>query len=385
MSKNKINRVALVVLDSVGIGYADDADEYGDLGANTLGHIGDAVGLNLPNMARLGLGNLAPIGGVPRNLNPEGAFGIAKEVSKGKDTTTGHWEIAGEILEEAFPTYLDGFPEEIINEFSKRTGRGVIGNKVASGTAIIDELGDEHVATGNLIVYTSADSVFQIAAHEEIVPLDELYRYCEIAREMLQVGRVIARPFIGADGAYSRTANRHDYALEPGDNMLSRLKAAGQDVCAVGKISDIFAGKGITQSIRTKNNMEGVDATLKFLGEGNKGLIFTNLVDFDMHFGHRRDVWGYKRCLEEFDVRLPEILDALRDDDLLIITADHGNDPIFKGTDHTREHIPILLAGKHVDPVRIGFRQSFKDIADTIEELLMGVESEGSFAKTAIR
>ncbi|MCG8476482.1 MAG: phosphopentomutase [Cytophagales bacterium] len=378
--KKNIDRVILIVLDSVGIGFSDDANEYGDLGANTLGHIGDAVGLHMPNMARLGLGNLANIGGIPRNMKPEGAFGIAKEVSKGKDTTTGHWEIAGQILEEPFPTYLNGFPKEIIDEFEEKTGRKTIGNKVASGTAIIEELGDQHVASGDLIVYTSADSVFQIAAHEEIVPLEELYRYCEIAREMLNVGRVIARPFIGESGAYTRTSNRHDYALEPADNMMSRLKEAGQDVCAVGKISDIFAGKGVTESRRTKDNMEGVDTTIDFIKESNKGLIFTNLVDFDMLFGHRRDVWGYKNALEEFDARLPEILETMRENDLLIITADHGNDPIFKGTDHTREHIPIVVAGNHVKPGRIGFRNSFKDIADTVEDILMEKESEGSFA-----
>ncbi|WP_053405300.1 phosphopentomutase [Persicobacter sp. CCB-QB2] len=375
-----INRIVLIVLDSVGVGFAADADEFGDLGANTVGHIADAVGLNVPNMERLGLGHLGNFKGITAVDYPEGAFGKAKEVSKGKDTTTGHWEIAGQILEQAFPTYPNGFPKEIIEEFESKTGRKTIGNKVASGTEIIMELGDFHVASGDLIVYTSADSVFQIAAHEEIVPLEDLYRYCEIAREMLDVGRVIARPFIGKSGAYQRTSGRHDYALEPADNMMSRLQAAGQDVRAVGKISDIFAGKGVTHTVSTKDNQEGIDRTLEWIKEDFQGLIFTNLVDFDMHFGHRRDVHGYKNCLEEWDARIPELLEAMREDDLLIITADHGNDPIFKGTDHTREHIPILVAGRKVDAVDIGFRQTFKDIADTIEHVLMGEEKSGSFA-----
>ncbi|MEH0156068.1 phosphopentomutase [Limibacter armeniacum] len=377
---SKINRIALIVLDSVGIGFAEDAADYDDLGANTLGHISVAAGLSVPNMAALGLGNIAKLKTVLPAQIPTGAYGKAKEVSKGKDTTTGHWEIAGQVLEQAFPTYPDGFPESIIKEFEQKTGRGTIGNKVASGTAIIQELGDEHVKTGSLIVYTSADSVFQIAAHEEVVPLEELYRYCQIAREMTDVGRVIARPFVGESGAYVRTSNRHDYSLQPDHTVLDDLKAAGQEVMGVGKISDIFDGKGITQSTRTKNNMEGVDATINYLKQDNKGLIFTNLVDFDMHFGHRRDVIGYRDALEEFDARLPELLAAMKEDDLMIITADHGNDPIFKGTDHTREHIPIIVAGPKVKPVDIGFRQSFKDIADTVGELLLGEKKAGSFA-----
>ncbi|GAA4821187.1 phosphopentomutase [Algivirga pacifica] len=380
----KINRVALIVLDSVGIGFAEDAADYGDLGANTLGHICDAVGLHVPHMASLGLGHIAILKGINPPGIAKGAYGKAIEVSKGKDTTTGHWEIAGQILHKPFPTYPDGFPAEILEPFEKATGRGTLGNKVASGTAIIDELGEEHMKTGKLIIYTSADSVFQIAAHEEVVPIEELYRYCEIARKMTDVGRVIARPFVGTPGNFSRTSNRHDYSLSPEHTILDDLKDAGQDVIGVGKISDIFNGKGITHSTRTKSNEEGIDITIQRLKEDSKGLIFTNLVDFDMLFGHRRDVVGYKNALEYFDQRLPEILSAMKDDDLLLITADHGNDPIFKGTDHTREHVPILIAGKHVNPVSIGVRRSFKDIADTIGELLLDKKAEGSFAKKII-
>ncbi|PWJ39960.1 phosphopentomutase [Sediminitomix flava] len=380
-----IDRVILVVLDSVGIGFSADADEYGDLGANTLGHIADAVGLDVPNMHKMGLGNIAPIKGLNPLKQTTAAYGMAKEVSKGKDTTTGHWEIAGLTLTEPFPTYPNGFPKEIMDEFEQKTGRGTIGNKVASGTAIIDELGDAHVETGKLIIYTSADSVFQIAAHEEIVPIDELYRYCEIAREMLNVGRVIARPFIGESGNYTRTPNRHDYSLEPiGETMMDRIKSANQSVMAVGKISDIFGGRGFTDSVRTKDNQEGIDRTIEYINTDKKGLIFTNLVDFDMHFGHRRDVKGYRQCLEEFDQRLPEITSAMKENDMLIITADHGNDPIFKGTDHTREHIPILVYGKNIKAEDIGFRNSFTDIAATIEDVLLNKSAENSFTKAII-
>ncbi|WP_281614188.1 phosphopentomutase [Flammeovirga sp. SubArs3] len=378
-------RVVLVVLDSVGIGFSADADEYGDRGANTLGHIADSAGLDIPNMHRMGIGNIAPLYGIPPLGTTSAAYGMAKEVSKGKDTTTGHWEIAGQILEEPFPTYPNGFSEDIMKAFEEATGKGTIGNKVASGTAIINELGDEHVATGKLIIYTSADSVFQIAAHEDIVPLEDLYKYCEIARKQLKVGRVIARPFVGADGNYTRTANRHDYSLEPSDNMLTRIKSAGKDSIGVGKIFDIYAGKGFTDHVYTKSNTEGIDKTIEYLQQDNNGLIFTNLVDFDMLFGHRRDLIGYRDALEYFDQRLPEITSAMGDDDVLIITADHGNDPIFKGTDHTREHIPILVYGKKVKPVNIGFRSTFADIGTTIEELLLGeAPSTGSFASMIV-
>ncbi|MDR6241627.1 phosphopentomutase [Aureibacter tunicatorum] len=380
----KIDRITLIVLDSVGIGAAHDAADYGDLGANTLGHIGEAAGLSLPNLASLGLGNLAELNGVSKTLSPKGAYGIAVEKSKGKDTTTGHWEIAGQILEEPFPTYPNGFPAEIIQEFEQKTGRKVIGNKVASGTEIILELGDKHVSSGGLIVYTSADSVFQIAAHENVVPIEQLYEYCQIARDMLSVGRVIARPFIGESGSYTRTSNRHDYSLEPEDNMLTKLKSSGKDVIAVGKIFDIYAGKGFTEHVYTKSNEDGIDKTLSYLKQSNQGLIFTNLVDFDMLFGHRRDVLGYKKALEYFDERLPEILSQLKETDLLIITADHGNDPIFKGTDHTRENVPIICFSQNIKPGHIGIRSSFTDISSTILELLLNESSENSFAKKII-
>ncbi|MTI32329.1 phosphopentomutase [Xanthovirga aplysinae] len=381
----QINRVILLVLDSVGIGFSEDAIDFDDLGANTLGHIADAVGLQVPNMERLGLGNIAPLKGIRPTENPQGAFGMAKEQSKGKDSTTGHWEIAGQILDEPFPVYPNGFPKEIISEFEAKCERKTLGNKVASGTAIIQELGEEHVHSGNLIVYTSADSVFQIAAHEEVVPIKELYRYCQIARDMLKVGRVIARPFVGEKGDYTRTANRRDFSLEPGENILSKLHEAGQEVISVGKIYDLFAGKAISQYKKTASNDEGVKETLAFIKEESKGLIFINLVDFDTLYGHRRDVLGYKNALERFDQQLPDLMAALKDDDLLIITADHGNDPIFKGTDHTREHVPILVAGKKVKPIDLGLRHSFQDIGATVEEILLGNSIKGSFAQQILK
>ncbi|MGM0508008.1 MAG: phosphopentomutase [Fusobacteriota bacterium] len=377
-----INRVTLIVLDSAGVGALPDADKYGDIGSNTIGHIGDKLGLDLPNMEKMGLGNIIDIGGVKKVSNPTALYGKAAEKSKGKDTTTGHWEIAGIILDEPFPTYPNGFPEEIINEFKKKTGKGVLGNKVASGTVIINELGDKHVETGDLIVYTSADSVFQIAAHEEVVPVKKLYEYCEIAREMLDVGRVIARPFIGKNGDYTRTANRHDYSIEPtSKTMMDKIVENNLDVLAVGKIRDIFAGHGVTDYVKTKNNMDGVDKTLEYMKSKKDGLIFSNLVDFDMLYGHRRNVRGYKESLENFDKRLPEILDAMRDDEVLIITADHGCDPTFKGTDHTREYIPILAYGKNIGSGDIGKRDSFSDISETIEYLLLEKKTDKSFIK----
>lgn len=380
---SKINRVALIVLDSAGVGALPDAKEYGDEGANTFGNLAKAAGgLSLPNMEKMGLGNIIDIQGVKPTKDLESvAYGKAAEASSGKDTTIGHWEIAGIIKKDPFPTYPNGFPQEIVNEFEEKTGRKMIGNCVASGTQIIAELGDKHVETGALIVYTSADSVFQIAAHEEIVSVEELYRYCEIAREMLSVGRVIARPFIGKSGEYTRTSNRHDYSMEPeGVTVLDKLKEAGQDVLGVGKIYDIFAGRGVTDYVRSKSNMDGVDKTLDYLKQDNKGLIFTNLVDFDMSFGHRRDVQGYKQALEEFDARIPEIISCMKEDDLLILTADHGCDPTHSGTDHTREFIPILAYGKNINTSDLGQRDAFADIASTIEELLLGVSSKGSFA-----
>jgi len=378
----KINRVTIIVLDSAGIGALPDAELYGDSGVNTLAHIAEKCnGINLPNMQKLGLGNLCSIQGVaPVELNKcTGSFGIAAELSKGKDTTIGHWEIAGVITEEALPTYPDGFPDEIIESFEAACGYQTIGNIVASGTEIINRFGDEHVQTRKLIVYTSADSVFQIAAHEEVVPLPELYRICEIARVQLKVGRIIARPFVGSNGNYTRTANRHDYSLVPPSNLLNRLQDNGLSVIGVGKIYDIFAGSGVTESVRTQDNMQGVDRTIEYLKKDNRGLIFSNLVDFDMKFGHRRDASGYKQALEEFDTRLPEIFSSMQDDDLLIITADHGCDPTHSGTDHTREYIPLLCYGRNLPVKNLGIRQSFADIAATVENLLLGKESENSF------
>lgn len=371
------DRVILVVLDSVGIGELPDAKKYGDVGSNTLGNISKKLGgLNLPNLEKLGLGNIDGITEIKKVDSPIGAYGRSAELSDGKDTTTGHWEIAGIIVENAFPSYPEGFPDDIIKEFESKTGRKVIGNKPSSGTEILVELGEEHMKTGNVIVYTSADSVFQIAAHEEIVPIDELYKMCEIAREMLvgehAVGRVIARPFIGEPGNFTRTSNRHDYSLNPyHETMLDKIKDKGYEVKAVGKIIDIYNGVGITDSVHTKSNMDGVDKTLEYMKGDSKGLIFTNLVDFDMKYGHRNDPEGYGRALEEFDVRLPEIIENMKDSDVLIITADHGCDPTTKGSDHSREYIPLLVYGNTIkEGVNIGTRETFTDIGQTVLDLL---------------
>ncbi|HOC29166.1 MAG TPA: phosphopentomutase [Treponemataceae bacterium] len=377
----KINRVFIIVLDSAGAGFLPDAADYGDLGANTLGHIGEAVGLTVPNMEALGLGNILPIRGVAPIQNPRGAWGKAASKSKGKDTTIGHWEIAGLVKESPLPTWPDGIPRDVVEAFEARIGRKTLANSVASGTEIIAQYGDEHVRTGFPICYTSADSVFQIAAHESVVPLDTLYEWCKIAREMLDVGRVIARPFIGESGAYQRTPNRHDYSLEPpGTTILDRLAAAGKPVIGVGKISDIFAARGISQSYPIKNNRDGMERTIALAEQEGSGLVFTNLVDFDMKYGHRRDVTGYRDALEEFDSMLPDLLGKLREDELLIITADHGCDPVFRGTDHTREYIPILAAGPAIQPCALGVRSTFADIASTVAEALLGTTDEGSFA-----
>lgn len=377
-----MRRAIILVLDSVGIGELPDADLYGDVGSNTLGNIAKvAGGLNLPNMGRLGLGNIGPIEGVSPVENPEGSFGKAAELSKGKDTVTGHWEMAGVILKTPLNTYPDGFPKEIIAEFEERIGRETLGNIVASGTEIIMDLGDEHVRTGKPIVYTSADSVFQVAAHEEVIPLEELYRYCAIAREMLvgerQVGRVIARPFVGESGNYKRTGNRKDYALNPfNKTVLEYVEESGQNVMCVGKIEDVFNRIGVTHAVHTKDNMDGVDKTLDYLDQGMEGFIFINLVDFDMHFGHRNDYEGYKNALQEFDARLPEILSKLQDDDLLIITADHGCDPTTSSTDHSREYVPILAYGRNLRKgVDIGIRKTFSDMGKTVLDHL-GIENE---------
>ena len=384
-SSADISRVFVLVLDSAGVGFLPDAGDYDDWGANTLGHIGDAVGLNVPNMEALGLGRIIPIKGVKPVENPQGAWGKAASRSKGKDTSTGHWEIAGLILNTPLPTFRSGIPLEISQKFEAKIGRKTLANTIASGTEILDEFGDEHVRTGFPIVYTSADSVFQIAAHEDVVGLDTLYEWCHIARDMLDVGRVIARPFVGTSGAWLRTSNRHDYSLlPPGTTILDRLDAAGQSVVSVGKISDIFAGRGVTESHPIKSNIDGMEATIEIAKTPGKGLVFTNLVDFDMKFGHRRDVVGYQRALQDFDAQLPILMSLLREDELLLITADHGCDPIFKGTDHTREYIPIVVAGPRVKPADLGIREGFGDIAATIAELLLKENDTGSFARTIV-
>ncbi|MBR6428983.1 MAG: phosphopentomutase [Clostridia bacterium] len=369
-------RAAIIVLDSVGIGSLPDAIEFGDAGAHTLGHVYACRGMKIPHMLQMGLGNIKG-SMLPRVMLPSAAYGRSLEVTKAKDTTSGHWEMAGFPMDVPFRTYPNGFPQEIIGEFERRTGRRVIGNEVASGTEIIQRLGDEHVRTGALIVYTSADSVFQIAAHEGVVPLEELYRYCAIAREMLVgdnlVGRVIARPFVGKDGVYTRTENRRDYALEPmGKTILDGLCERGMDVVGIGKIEDIFAHRGITTVDHTKNNPDGIEATIRFLKEGRGDFIFTNLVDTDMLYGHRNDPEGYAKALEYFDAKLPEIRRSMTRGDLLIITADHGCDPCFPGTDHTREYIPVLAAIGHGKPADLGTRSSFADIGATVYEYLTG-------------
>ena len=369
-------RIFVIVMDSVGIGEAPDAELFGDKGADTLGHIAERMnGLHMPNLEKLGLSNIREIKGVKKVNQPLGFYTKMQEASTGKDTMTGHWEIMGLNISKPFQVFPDGFPDELIKELELKTGRGIIGNKPASGTAILDELGEEHMKTGSIIVYTSADSVLQIAAHEEIVPLDELYTICKIAREMTladeyKVGRVIARPFIGEPGNFKRTTNRHDYALKPFNRtVMDELKDAGYDVLAIGKISDIFDGEGVTQSLRTISNMDGMDKLLETINQEFTGLSFLNLVDFDALFGHRRNPEGYGQALEEFDERMSEVLNQLTVNDLLIITADHGNDPVHHGTDHTREYVPLLLyskrfSGGHELPIR----QTFADIGATVAD-----------------
>jgi phosphopentomutase len=370
----RFNRICLIVLDSAGIGEMPDAADWGDAGADTLGHILASRTVDLPNFQKLGLGNIRPLEGLKAATHPIGSFGKCMLRSNGKDTTTGHWEMVGIILKEAFPTYPDGFPSSIIDGFvSEARVPGVLGNVPASGTEIIKELGEEHVRTGKPIVYTSADSVFQIAAHEEVIPLDRLYEICEIARRILdgenRVGRVIARPFLGNNASdFKRTENRHDYAVPPpAENLLSALNTAGLDVVCIGKIASIYDSVGVTEDLTAKNNAQAVDQTINALNADSRGLIFSNLVDFDMLYGHRRDTEGYARALEEFDRRLPEIFKAMRDDDLLVITADHGNDPTFPGSDHTREYAPLLVYGKSAKAgVNLGTRNSLSDIGQTI-------------------
>ena len=373
-----MNRVVWIVIDSVGIGALPDSEKFGDSGVNTIGNIvNQCKDIKIPNLRKLGIANIDGTNFMEKDECPIGAFGKCNELSQGKDTTTGHWEMTGVLVETPFKTFENGFPKEIIDEFELRTGRKVVGNKPASGTAILDEFGEHQIKTGDVIVYTSADSVFQIAANEEVIPLEELYKMCEIAREIMMgdnaVARVIARPFIGnKTGEFTRTSNRRDYSLNPFEpTVLDNIKEANLDVIGVGKIEDIFNGQGITEAINTKDNMYGVDETINYINKDNNGLIFTNLVDFDSKFGHRRNVEGYKEALEEFDARIPEIINAMKDEDILIINADHGNDPTYKGTDHTREYIPVLVYGKNIkENTNLGIRNSFADIGATVADLL---------------
>lgn len=374
---SKFNRVVLIIMDSAGVGALPDAEQYGDTGANTLGNIAQAVGgLQLPTMTKMGLGNIIPLRGVPAQETPIAAFGKLAEYSAGKDTTTGHWEIAGILLDQPFPTYPGGFPTALIAQYEQLIGRKTLGNVAASGTEIIEQLGQRHLETGYPIVYTSADSVFQIAAHEAIIPIEQLYNFCQIARDLLTgehaVGRVIARPFVGQPGSFQRTERRHDYSLVPPHaTLLDLICAKNLEVMAVGKIKDIFAQQGVSQHKPAKNNGEGLDKTLEFLSQGQAGLIFTNLVDFDMVYGHRNNAQGYATALQEFDARLPEIMACLQPTDLLMISADHGCDPTTQGTDHTREYIPLLVYGAPIKGgVNVGIRPTFADLGATVAEAL---------------
>ena len=374
---NKIKRVIWIILDSVGMGELPDADKFDDLGTDTIGHVSKKHnGLKVPNMVKIGLGNIDGIEGIEYNKEPVGCYGKMAEISNGKDTTIGHWEMIGIYSPKKFPTYPEGFPDRIINEFIKRTDiPGVLGNKVASGTEIIKELGREHTETGKPIIYTSADSVFQIACHEEVYSPEELYKMCKVARDILrdddEVARVIARPFEGAD-IYTRTANRRDFSKMPdSNNLLVKMKQAGMNVAAVGKIEDIFAGQGITEAVHTKDNMDGMDKTLEYMDKIESGLIFTNLVEFDSKWGHRNDYEGYAIGLEEFDAKLKSVTDKLKKDDILIINADHGCDPTTKGTDHTREYVPLLVYGKNLKKgINLGTRETFADVGQTIAEIM---------------
>ncbi len=376
-----MKRVFLIVLDSFGIGEMPDSEKYGDKGTNTLASIAKSKYFKINNLQKLGLFNIDGVSCCAETATPQAAYCRLKELSQGKDTTTGHWEISGIISEKPFPTYPNGFPDSIIKEFEKRTGRRVICNKTYSGTKVIEDYGDEHVKTGALIVYTSADSVFQIAAHEDIVPLEELYRYCRIAREILvgehSVGRVIARPFSTVDGKFKRTPNRHDYSLEPTDKtMLDYIKDQGLDTIAVGKIFDIFAGLGISEHVYTSSNADGMAKTLEYAKKDFCGICFTNLVDFDMNFGHRNDVDGYANALTEFDTWLNDFLPLLKEEDILIITADHGCDPGFTlSTDHSREYVPLLVYGKQINPVNLKTKDGFCTIGKTVCDYL-GVDNK---------
>jgi phosphopentomutase len=374
-------RAAIIVLDGVGVGAAPDAVQYGDVGSNTLGNVARAVGgMDLPNLAGVGLGNIAPLDGVAPNDAPTGAWGLMVPKSAGKDSTTGHWEIAGVHLTKPFPTYPKGFPSEVVDEFARRTGRPVIGNVVGSGTAVIDQFGPEHARTGAWILYTSADSVFQIAANEAVIPLDELYRGCETARAMLvaphDVSRVIARPFVGEPGHYTRTKNRRDFSIAPpSETLLDALESAGIRRDGVGKVDDLFAGRGI-RAKHTGSNAEGIAAIRSWLASPTNGLLFANLVDFDQAFGHRNDAPGFYGALRQFDTSLPGLVSHLREDDLLFITADHGNDPTTASTDHARECVPLLALGPTVTPTSLGRRSTFADLGATVGEWL-GVSYRG--------
>ena len=368
------SRAIVIVLDSVGIGELPDAPMYGDQGSNTLSNIAASVPLKIPNLAAMGLSRLVTLNGVAPPVSPTAAYGRMAELSAGKDSVTGHWELMGVVLDRPFPTFPQGFPKDLIAEFESRIGRQSLGNVAASGTAIIDELGPLHMETGYPIVYTSADSVFQIAAHEGIVPVPQLYKWCHVAFELvvkgLGLGRVIARPFIGLPGSFQRTANRHDYAMPPAAaTLLDRLLAAGHHVAGVGKVSDLFAGRGISESHPTKSDAEGVDRVEQLMATERRGLILANLVDFDTVYGHRNDIPGYAENLERFDARVPGLAAKLKDDDLLVLTADHGNDPTTPSTDHSREHVPVLLYGRGVKAgVDLGIRQTFSDLGQTLAE-----------------
>lgn len=384
-------RAVILVLDGVGIGGAHDVAAYGDEGSDTLGNLSRAVGgLRVPNLAAAGLGNIAPLEGVPPAAAPRGAWGLMEPRSAGKDSTTGHWEIAGVHLAQPFPTYPAGFPQDVLDEFSRRTGRGVIGNVVGSGTKVLEDFGAEHQATGKWIVYTSADSVFQVAAHEQTVPLEDLYAACETARAMLVAphnpSRVIARPFVGTPGAWVRTKNRRDYSIAPPeDTLLDALLAAGIPRTGVGKVDDLFACRGLKGG-HTSGNPEGIAKILEWLRSGPDGLLFANLVDFDQAYGHRNDVPGFHQALRDFDAALPDLIAALREDDLLFITADHGNDPTTPSTDHSRENVPLLALGARVRPQSLGARATFSDLGATVAEWL-GVAFRGrgtSFCATLV-
>lgn len=368
------NRVHLVVMDSVGIGEAPDADKFNDVGSHTLGHIAETAGLTIPNLEKMGLGMIEPLKGVKADPDHIGYVTKLEEVSVGKDTMTGHWEIMGLNIQTPFRVFPEGFPQELLDKISAFSGRGIVCNLPYSGTKVIDDYGEHQMKTGDLIVYTSADPVLQIAAHEEVIPLEELYRICEYVREITKddpymIGRIIARPYVGEPGNFTRTSNRHDYALDPfGHTVLDSLKENGYDVIAIGKINDIFNGQGITEAIRTKSNMDGVDQLIKVLDKPFKGMSFTNLVDFDALYGHRRDPEGYAKAIEDFDARIPEILENLEEDDLLMITADHGNDPTFAGTDHTREYVPLLVYSKKFKGQGSLSQGHYADISATIAD-----------------